>query len=102
MYTTNYPAKMNMNKNNNYIESACCSENINFFNKETAGNDAADGITSCEDSFKSHQALCDITEKTLKNILTSDLYLNDVPCDVTLDEVLAQVIRIFIFNIVLQ
>lgn len=49
------------------------------------------GIRYCEDSFKSHEALCDITEQTLSKLLSEDQFLNDIAYDITLEEVLSQV-----------
>lgn len=46
----------------------------------------------CAHSFRSHNALCVITEKTLDDILSSDRFLNDIPYDVTNEEVQSQVL----------
>lgn len=52
----------------------------------------------CEDAFKSHEALCDITERTLSKLLVADKYLHDIVGDISLEEVLAQVNSLFLFR----
>lgn len=50
-----------------------------------------DCLQFCEYTFKSHHALCDITENTLNDILSADAFLNDIPYDITNEEVQSQV-----------
>lgn len=62
-------------------------------------------IKFCEDAFKIHEALCDITEQTLGKLLSSDTYLHNIAGDISHEEVLAQVNIHFIVirkNIVLR
>lgn len=42
-------------------------------------------------SYQSHNALCEITENSLNEILSDDKFLNDIPYDITCEEVQAQV-----------
>lgn len=39
----------------------------------------------------SHEDLCEITESVLKRLITTDPLLSDLPGDITVDEVLAQI-----------
>lgn len=42
-------------------------------------------------SFQNHHALCNITENSLNEILSADAFLDDIPYDITYEEVQAQV-----------
>lgn len=53
-------------------------------------------ILFSEDLVKSHETLCDITDRTLDKLLAKDKYLHDIPGDISYEEVLAQVCEIFI------
>lgn len=53
-------------------------------------------ITFCEDAFKTHETLCDITELTLDKLLAADPYLHDIAGDISHEEVLAQVNSCFL------
>lgn len=73
-----------------------CESNVKSIKLES---DSVECIKYCEDSFKSHQALCDITEKTLEQILKDDEFLHDIQYDITHEEVLAQV-KILIISLI--
>lgn len=44
-----------------------------------------------EHSLKSHKALCEITESSLRDILSADALLDDIPYDIAIEEVQSQV-----------
>lgn len=58
---------------------------------ENIVSDKSEYFNYCAHSYRNHSALCDITEKTLDDILSSDQFLNDIPYDITNEEVQSQV-----------
>lgn len=54
-------------------------------------DDDSDCFQHCEYSLKNHNALCAITENKLNDILSADAFLNDIPYDITNEEIQSQV-----------
>lgn len=53
--------------------------------------DEQDCFQYSEYSLKHHTALCEITENSLIDILSSDAFLDDIPYDIAIEEVQSQV-----------
>lgn len=68
----------------------------NSVDSENIVSDKTEYFNYCAHLYRNHSALCDITEKTLDDILSSDQYLNDIPYDITNEEVQSQV-SVFLF-----
>lgn len=56
-------------------------------------------IKCCKEFSNEYDVLCELTEKKLDKILKCDELLNDIPCDITQEEILSKVIFGFCYLI---
>lgn len=72
-------------------DNSTIGESDNIAAASCTGGEGTATIQFSEDLVKSHETLCEITERTLDKLLSKDKYLQDIAGDISYEEVLAQV-----------